>query len=194
MPATCDDQLPESDGQILILTGAPGSGKTTTARALARQAGGPAVHLHADDFWHVIQSGAIPPYLPAAHAQNRTVMRALAQAAASYAEGGFLVVVDGIVGPWFLSPFHALAVPLHYVVLRVPLPVALERCRRRGGDTLTASGPIASLHGQFAALGGLERHALDLGAAGPAQTLEAVGQALASGRFRLSPDNAGRGP
>jgi hypothetical protein len=25
------------------------------------------VHLRADDFWHFIRKGAIPPYLPEAH-------------------------------------------------------------------------------------------------------------------------------
>jgi ABC-type multidrug transport system ATPase subunit len=54
-------------GEILILTGPAGSGKTTTARALSRVRGSPKVHLYADDFWHFIKNGAVAPYLPQAH-------------------------------------------------------------------------------------------------------------------------------
>ena len=74
-------------GNILILTGPPGAGKTTTARSLAAASGAPAVHLHSDDFWHFIKKGAIPPYLHEAHKQNEVVIAVLAQAAEGYAKG-----------------------------------------------------------------------------------------------------------
>jgi hypothetical protein len=43
------------------------------------------VHLHADDFWHFIKYGAVAPYLPEAHEQNRIVVDVLAKAAEAYA-------------------------------------------------------------------------------------------------------------
>ncbi|WP_054313601.1 AAA family ATPase [Mesorhizobium sp. 1M-11] len=176
----------EFAGEILILTGTPGSGKTTTAKALAVEGGSAKVHLHSDDFWHFIKNGAIAPYLPEAHRQNAVVIDVLAKAAQGYARGDLFVIVDGIIGPWFLEPFKALGVPLHYVVLRPPLEVAIRRCRDRGGDTLTDPEPIAALHRQLSELGNLERHAIDIGDQGREQTLAAVIEALRGGTFRLS--------
>ncbi len=174
-------------GEILILTGPPGSGKTTAARTLATAAQRPAVHLHTDDFWHFIRRGAIAPHLPGAHRQNAVVMDVIAGAAAAYAKGGYFVIVDGIVGPWFLAPFQTLEPTVRYVVLRPRLEDAIERCRLRGGDTLTDPEAITALHSQFARLGDLERHAIDVEGHNPADTAAAVGAALRDGRFLLSP-------
>jgi chloramphenicol 3-O-phosphotransferase len=172
-------------GRVLVLTGPPGSGKTTTAGALAASSPTPAVHLHADDFWRSIKSGAIPPFLPAAHGQNAVVMDALAKAAEVYAAGGFFVAVDGIVGPWFLDPFRRTTVELHYVVLRPTLDATLSRALARGGDALTDPGPIGELHRQFGSLGPLERHVIDTTHQRPDETLAAVREAVRSGAFRL---------
>jgi hypothetical protein len=176
---------PHLSGTILILTGPPDSGKTTTARHLVEGSVVPTVHLHADDFWHFVRKGAIPPYLPEAHEQNEVVMRVLAQAADGYAAGNYFVVVDGIVGPWFLHAYESVSRPIHYIVLRPPLDAAIERCQARGGDALTDPGAIGALHDQFSALGKLEKHVIDTRGQSPDDTLAAVGSALASGRFRL---------
>ena len=89
-------------GQVIVLTGPPGAGKTTVARVTADSLSA-SVHLHADDFWHYIRQGRVAPYLPEAHQQNQTVMDVIAQAAFCYAAGGYQVVCDGIVGPWFIG-------------------------------------------------------------------------------------------
>lgn len=178
-----------ADGAIVVLTGPPGSGKTTTALALASTSKRPAVHLHADDFWDRILSGRIDPWLPQSHDQNETVIDALAAAAAAYARGGFLVVVDGIVGPWFLGRFRALGLPLSYVVLRAPLATALARIAAReaaGPDAVKGDrDDIAGLHRQFADLGALERCVVDVAGLTPEQTLVAVKAVLASGKGRV---------
>ena len=97
-------------GAVVILTGPPGAGKSTVADILARQSETPTVHLHTDDFYdRYIKSGYILPWLPESQKQNETVTKAIAATAAAYAEGGYLTVIDGIVGPWFLAPFREAA-------------------------------------------------------------------------------------
>lgn len=172
-------------GHILILTGSPGAGKSTAARSLVSASRGSAVHPHSDDFWHYIRNGAIAPWLPEAQQQNEVVMAVLGQAAEAYAEGGYFVALDGIVGPWLLDAFPKLKQPLHYIVLRPPLAAALERCRQRGGDTLTDPGPISALHERFSALEKLENHVIETSGHTPEETLAAIEASLVSGRFRL---------
>jgi hypothetical protein len=143
------------------------------------------VHLHSDDFWHFIRRGAIPPYLPEAHKQNEVVMGVLAQAAEGYAKGNYFVVVDGIVGPWFIHPFRRLGLPLHYIVLRPALDAAIEHCRYRGGDTLADSEVISALHKQFLMLDEFENYVIETIGQTRDDTLAAVQAGLVSGRFRL---------
>jgi chloramphenicol 3-O-phosphotransferase len=174
-------------GRVIVLTGPPGAGKTTVARLLTERLV-PSVHLHADDFWRFIRRGWIAPYLPQAHLQNQTVIEVLAGAAYGYAAGGYEVVCDGVVGPWFLDVFRAArpaAVELHYVILRPDRDTTMERAVGRSGDALTEPEPITSLHRQFSGLGDLEPHVLDSSRISPQTTAGLVLRGLARGTFRM---------
>jgi hypothetical protein len=146
------------------------------------------VHLEADGFWEFIRRGWIPPWQPASYAQNVTVIRAVA-AAAAYAVGSYFVVVDGSGEPWFLDAFRGawtVPTPLHYVVLRPRPDIALRRALARDGEVLTDAEPIRRMYEAFRNIGAYERHVLDNSAQPAVATATWVRQRMLKGTFTLS--------
>jgi hypothetical protein len=180
----------QPDAAVIVLTGPPGAGKTVTAQLIADRMT-PSVHLHADDFWHIIRRGAIPPNLPEAHQQNEIVTQIVAEVAFAYAAGGYNVACDGIVGPWFLDRFRhasqASGITLHYVVLRPTEATALQRAATRSTQSITPPHTVRLLHDRFSHLADLETHVLDTTHMTAEDAAERVLAGIASGRFRLSP-------
>jgi predicted ABC-type ATPase len=178
-------------GFVLILTGPPGSGKSTVADLLTRQSAVPSAHLHSDDFYAgYLRAGYIDPWLPEAHDQNIVVTKAIAEAAAIYAQGGYFTVLDGIVGPWFLSPFIDAAkrhgVALHYLVLYPDEATSVHRVMTRPGHGLRLEQPVRDLHKQFADLGPYAKHAIDSSTLLPAEVAAEAMVRIASRGFVIA--------
>jgi cytidylate kinase len=177
-------------GTVTILTGPPGAGKTTVAELLAVDASVPTVHLTTDEFYRSIRTGFVLPFLPRAQQQNAVVIEAIVGTVATFARGGYDVVVDGIVGPWFLPPFRAAAerdrLAMSYIVLRPGLDITLSRATARPETELRDVAAITGLHGAFAQLGDLEDHALDTGNLDAEQTAAEIRRLLVAGKYRLS--------
>ena len=71
-----------TQGRIVLVSGAPGTGKSTVAALLARDSTlERSLLLHTDNFYDALCKGAIPPHKPGSQEQNRIVIEAFREAA-----------------------------------------------------------------------------------------------------------------
>jgi len=170
--------------RVTIVTGAPGTGKTTFSKRLAAESAR-GIHFVSDVFYG-FPAHPIDPTKPESQEQNSAIVCAAGRAAGAFAERGFPVVLDGIFGPWFLPELrHALpdGVETEYVVLRAPLEISLERVRRRDGRG--ASAKVEHMHRAFAKLGPFAGHAIESTSATSDALLVTFLEGRSQGRFRL---------
>ena len=169
---------------IVIVSGCPGSGKTTLANALARLRP-QGLHLLSDVFYR-FPAAPIEPTHPESQQQNTVIMRALGRSARAFAEGGYDVFLDGVIGPWFLPVLReelSGSGPVSYLLLHVPEPEALRRVRSRQGPG--ASAQVRHMAAAFTDAPGFQGHRIHAAGLSPEEVLEVAEQGLSSGRFLL---------
>jgi predicted kinase len=157
-------------GQLLLLTGSPGCGKSTVAPLVADHA--PlSVCLDLDWFFSKLRSGRLEPWRPEAHQQNRVVLSAAASAVATFTAGGYFTVADGILYPFMLDLFvdacKPLGIELNYAVLRAPLSVVLSRVQSRTDEPVHAGAladesVVEDLWRMFEEDGRVDRHRVEV--------------------------------
>lgn len=177
-------------GRMIIITGSPGTGKTTAADLVARESDlEKSVHMHTDDFYGYLSKGAIPPYLPESNEQNRIVIEAFLEAANRYVQGGYDVIVDGIIGPWALKPWLNVAqadYEVHYIVLRADKEETMRRAISRTKLGKEANTKLVEIMWpQFCDLGIYEENVIETTLHAIKDTVSAIKEKVASGTAQL---------
>lgn len=172
-------------GSLLVVTGPPGSGKSTVSKLLVQQRG-PSALVEGDQFFAFLARGAIEPWLPESHEQNAVVVDAAAAATGRFTNGGFFTVYDGVVGPWFIDAFAAAAglTALDYVVLMPDVETCVERVLSRSGHGFRSEAAARKMHAEFAAAIVEPRHVLGIGSESAAEVVDRIAAAADAGRLR----------
>lgn len=138
-------------GDLLIVSGPPGAGKSAIAAAIADHFE-PSVLVEGDAFFGFLRRGAVAPWLPEADAQNLVVAAAAGACTGRFAAGPGTVVYDGVIGPWHLFGFlgHAGLVACSYAIVLPPVEQCLHQVRTRTGHTFVDQGAARHMHEQFA--------------------------------------------
>ena len=176
---------------LTIITGCPGTGKTTVSKQIARSFD-KGVYIEGDAFFRFIDN-PIPPTEPESHDQNRTVLGATFTAAKVYLAGGYDVVVDGIFGPWFLKevaqdllaePSALIASPT-YIILTAEEDETLHRATTRPDADKFAVEGVRQMYQAFERGSVYDGHKLATSGQSVSATVKEVANAVAEGTHQL---------
>lgn len=174
-------------GSLLVVTGAPGSGKSTVSKVLA-QHDEPSVLVEGDAFFAFLARGAVLPWLPESNEQNAVVVSAAAAAAGRFARGGFFTVYDGVIGPWFVDGFATATGldELDYAVLLPDVETCVERVLTRTGHGFRDEGAARAMHAEFAGAEVGARHVVPVGSEPVDEIVGRLLEARAAGDLRFA--------
>jgi hypothetical protein len=146
-------------GELIIVTGPPGAGKSTVS-GLVADGFDSSVLIPADWFFGLWRRGAVDPWLPQALPQTSVAGAAAAAVAGAFASADCQVVYDGFIPPRDLPGFATAArlSVLHYAVILPPVTTCVDRVTSRTGHGFTSEDATRAMHRDFTQATLPERH------------------------------------
>lgn len=171
-------------GELIIVTGPPGAGKSTVSRLVADSFGS-SVLIPGDWFFGRWRSGAIDPWLPQALPQTSVAASAAAAAAGAFTRGDCHVIYDGFIPPRDLPGFAAAAglSALHYAVILPSVTTCVNRVMSRAGHRFASADATRDMHREFTQATLEARHLLTETEIPPAAVATDILVRLADGRI-----------
>lgn len=146
-------------GNVLVVSGPPGAGKSVVATAVAHRLH-PSILVPGDSFFGFLVNGGLDPWLPEAYAQNVAVLEAAASATGCFVRSGYNTIYDGVLGPWFVDAFaHATGLDgIHYSILLPSVETCVARVLGRHDHRFTDEAVTRQLYLDFVEAGIESRH------------------------------------
>ncbi|MCL2500605.1 MAG: AAA family ATPase [Defluviitaleaceae bacterium] len=173
-------------GHIIIISGPPGAGKSTVSRILSEKSPHDlTVYVHTDDFYNNIRKGYIAPWKPGAEKQNKMVSNIMVSCAKHYAEAGYEVVVDGLIGDWALNDWIDAVcdeIKIHYIIIFPSIETMFNRNKIR--DTKLNDEDIHAMTGLYNAISGwkfFKSHSIDSSKQDPDETATVIRNMINTG-------------
>lgn len=172
-------------GELIIVTGPPGAGKSTVS-GLVADSFDSSVLIPADWFFGLWRRGAIDPWLPRALPQATVAFGAAAAATGAFARADCRVVYDGFIPLGDVPGFAAAArlSVLHYAVILPPVTTCVDRVTSRAGHGFTSPGATRAMHRDFTQATLDARHLITDAEAAPEDAARQILDRLASGSLR----------
>ena len=160
----------------ILITGAPGSGKTTIVGALARKLPR-AAHIQVDFFRKMVKGGYASPHewSDEVARQYQLARSNAVRTAVAFAQAGFIPIIDDIIpADWVQEWIDSLpGLEPKFVILNLPLEVGLERNQER--ETWTVDEKVlADLHGMLQGEYTSDWIAVDSGLANPEDAADII--------------------
>lgn len=154
---------------LIIISGCPGSGKTTLASSLADRS--PlGVRVDTDAFYHFV-THRLDPSTPESKNQNTSVVRAFLRASNSYFQDGYDVLIDGVLGPWWLKLMQSELSEFGYAILHANRETVLQRTSERTSQGSANPALVKTMHAQFDSISGMEKRTINTSGKTPSDVL-----------------------